>query len=176
MGVRTTGSEPAVVLYDSVSGYPLATEVFSTEEEAEAFLNYAEGEQDLDLRRLPPRDLAELRRRFHESRGFGELIRQLRDYANADHDDSPLATDLRGYAAGAALSVLIDNWSDAGERVLTDMIPDVDQVALQLQHFRTALNALLLQRGLQQLGVEQHEERVPYANSFADTAAGAGSN
>jgi hypothetical protein len=64
MSTRTTASDPAVALYDSVTGLAF----FDSADEAEDFLAWTAEHDERDLRRLSNAALAELRRRWRDSR------------------------------------------------------------------------------------------------------------
>ena len=64
MSVRISDASN-VLLYDSVTGLPLLLEVFESEEQAAAFLDFA-AERGVDLRRARPQELDLLSGEFHE--------------------------------------------------------------------------------------------------------------
>jgi hypothetical protein len=62
-----TGDSDRVALYDSVSGWAFGP-IFTCEEDAEAFLEFAKTKDDRDLRRLTDNELAEIHSQFIDQR------------------------------------------------------------------------------------------------------------
>lgn len=63
MGIRTTAGDPAVALYDSVTGLAFG-EVFNSADDADSFLDYMRDVDGRDLRKLGQDTFAEARREW----------------------------------------------------------------------------------------------------------------
>jgi hypothetical protein len=88
MGVTHTASDPAVALYDSVSGYAFG-EVFTNADDAESFLAYANEHESRDLRILSAADLEKLRKAWADATRHEERV--------DESSDAPVRLDAAAY-------------------------------------------------------------------------------